>query len=147
MNSKEFKDHFSEEAKKGGFEKAFGGWIKDNKETIVVLDLQKSNYGDYYQLNIKIFIQGFWNTTYVKNKDLVKKEVGDIIGGEPKESSPIFHLDNLLTDEERISKLHYLFSCYIIPFTNNASTKSGIKELANREELHLTPAIKDELYK
>lgn len=78
MDSKEFKKLFGEVAKSNGFERAFGGWFKDSVESIVVLDLQKSNFGDYYEMNIKIYVQGIFGNSYSKNKDLVKKDTGDI---------------------------------------------------------------------
>lgn len=73
MNSKEFKGVFGDIAKNYGFESAFGGWFRDGNESIIVLDLQKSNYGDYYELNIKIYVQGMFGNNYFRNKDLVKK--------------------------------------------------------------------------
>lgn len=73
MNSKDFKGAFNQIARKYSFEKAYSGWFKESKECIAVLDLQKSNYGDYYELNIKIFIQGAFGSVYRKGKDLVKK--------------------------------------------------------------------------
>ena len=33
----------------------------------------KSNFGDYYELNIKIFIQGMFGNMCTRSKDLVKK--------------------------------------------------------------------------
>jgi len=73
MDTKEFKRLFDEVAKSHNFERAFGGWFKESHECIVVLDLQKSNYGGYYYLNLKIYIQGVFNKHYSKSKDLVKK--------------------------------------------------------------------------
>ena len=64
MESKEFKNVFEKVAKANNFEKAFGGWFKESTECIVVLCLQKSNFGDYYELNIKIFIQGMFGNKY-----------------------------------------------------------------------------------
>lgn len=74
MDSKDFKGAFNEIARKSGFEKACGGWFKESDECIAVLDLQKSNYGDYYELNIKLFVQGMFGNHYVKGKDLVKRQ-------------------------------------------------------------------------
>jgi len=44
MNNKEFKKLFGEIAKSSRFESAFGGRFKDSAESVIVLDLQKSNY-------------------------------------------------------------------------------------------------------
>lgn len=50
MENKEFKKMFNEVAKSYGFESSFGGWFKDSAEGIVVLDLQKSNFGNYFEM-------------------------------------------------------------------------------------------------
>jgi hypothetical protein len=68
MNSKEFKNLFGKVAESNGFERAFGGWLKESEDCIVVLDLQKSKYGDRYQLMIKIFVQGMFGNKYSKSK-------------------------------------------------------------------------------
>ena len=85
MDSKEFKNLFDTVAKANDFERAFGGWFKESSESIIVLDLQKSNFGDYYELNIKIFVQGIFGNKYTKSRDLVRKHTGDIFT--PKSSS------------------------------------------------------------
>ncbi len=38
----------------------------------------KNQILDYYELNIKIFIQGMFGNKYTRSKDLVKKNVGDV---------------------------------------------------------------------
>jgi Domain of unknown function (DUF4304) len=78
MDSKEFKKLFDQVAKANDFKKAFGGWYKETSECIAVLELQKSNFGNYYQLNIKIFIQGIFERTYSPNKDLIKSSMGHV---------------------------------------------------------------------
>lgn len=146
MNNKEFKNKFSNIAKSKGFESSFGGWFKESTECIVVLDLQKSNFGDYYEMNIKIYIQGMLGNDYVKNKDLIKKDTGDIFRRQPSEYRDVFDFDEPMDDEKRKKRLEQLFSEFIVPFTNKASSKSGIRELAEKGEINLLPAIKNELY-
>jgi hypothetical protein len=145
MNSKEFKIIFGEVAKTNGFEKSFGGWFKEGAECIIVLDLQKSNFGDSYELNIKIYVQGAFGSRYVRNKDLVKKDTGDIFRRQPPEYKDIFDFDEPMDDESRKGKLEKLFSGFIVPFTDKALSKSGIKELADKGEVTLLPAVLKEL--
>ena len=56
MESNDFKKIFGEVAKGNGFERAHEGWFKEFSDIIQVLDLQRSNYGPYFYLNIKVFI-------------------------------------------------------------------------------------------
>jgi hypothetical protein len=53
--------------------------------------------------------------------------------------------DDPMGDENRKEKLEELFSEFIVPFTDKASSKSGIKELANKGEIILLPAMKQSL--
>ncbi|MEY2650726.1 MAG: hypothetical protein RL608_1400 [Bacteroidota bacterium] len=145
MDSKDFKKVFGEVAKSNGFESAFGGWFKESAESIIVLDLQKSNYGDYYEMNIKVYVQGMFGNSYTRNKDLVKKDTGDIFRRQPPEYKDVLDFDTPLDDEKRKERLAKLFSEFIAPFTKRALSKLGIKELAETGEITLLPAVKKEL--
>ncbi len=145
MDSMEFKIFFDTTAKSKGFEKAYGGWFKESSECIVILYLQKSNFGDYYELNIKVFIQGMFGKKYTKNKDLVKKEIGNIFTRQPNQFRDVFDFDIAIEDSIRKQRLEILFNEFIVPYTDKTLTKNGIKECAKRGELSLLPAVKLEL--
>jgi len=148
MNSKEYKNTFNEIARKNGFEKAFGGWFKESTECTLVLELQKSNYGDYYEMNVKIFVQGVFGNRYVKNKDLAKKYMGDIFTRQPKELQDVLIFDEIqMKDAERISGTEKLFNEFILPFAQKAMTISGIKELESQGRIFILPAVEQELQK
>ncbi|HNA61579.1 MAG TPA: DUF4304 domain-containing protein [Rhabdochlamydiaceae bacterium] len=144
MNSKEFKALFNRVAEAYGFKACFGGWYKESKECIVVLDLQKSGYGNYYELNIKTYIQGVFGNHYEISKDLVKKDMGDIFTRQPTEYNDILDLDSPLGSEFRQQKLEGLFVNFIVPETNSTLTRAGIIEQASKGAF-LLPAIKKEL--
>jgi Domain of unknown function (DUF4304) len=145
MDSKEFKKSFNDIPKTYGFEKAFGGWFKVSPECIAVLELQKSNFGDYYELNVKIFIQGMFGNAYIKNKDLVKRDIGDIFTRQPNSFKDALDFDTSMEDSKRQERLEKLFSEFIVPFTTGALSKTGIRELADKGEIFLLPAVKQEL--
>ena len=145
MDSKEFKALFADIAKLNDFQKAFGGWYKESSECIVVIDLQKSNFGDYYEMNIKIYIQGMFGQNYSISKDLVKKDIGDVFRRQPQEYNSVFDFDKPIDDRMRHDNLKRLFSEFIVPFTNKALSMSGIKELATKEEIFLLPVVKEKL--
>lgn len=143
MDSKEFKKLFGEVAKSNGFESAFGGWFKDSAESIVVLELQKSSFANSNYLNVKVFIQGAFDRTYTPNKDLIKSSMGHITN--QIRDKEILDFDEPMDDEKRKEKLEQLFSKFIVPFSDKALSKSGIRELAEKGEITLLPAVKEEL--
>lgn len=127
MNSKEYKKTFNTIAQENGFEKAFEGWFMESRECILVLDLQKSNFGDYYEMNVKIFIQGAFGCKYVISKDLVKKDIGDIFTRQPPTLRNVLVFDDIqMTDEERIWNTQKLFREFVMPFAQKALSLRGI---------------------
>ena len=143
MDSKEFKNIFDGIAKTNGFSKAFGGWYKESGECIAILELQKSNFADSFYLNIKIFIQGAFGRTYTPSKDLVKSSMGHIT--HQIRDTDILDFDTSMDDVKRKERVENLFSEFIVPFTNKALSRSGIRELADKGEVFLLPAVKAEL--
>lgn len=143
MDSKEFKKIFGEVAKSNGFKSAFGGWFKESSESIVVLELQKSSFSNSNYLNIKVFIQGAFKRIYIPNKELIKSSMGHITN--QIRDKEILEFDTSIGEEKRNEDLAKLFSEFIVPFTDKALSKSGIRELADKGEITLLPAVKEEL--
>jgi hypothetical protein len=144
MDNKEFKNVFAEVAKLNSFHKAFNGWFKESAETIIVRNLQKSNFGNYYDLNIKIYVQGVFGNHYVRSKDLVK-DIGDLFRRQPREYNDVFDLDASMDDDRRRKRLKELFSEFISPFTDKASSRQGLREMEARGEIVLLQAVKEQL--
>lgn len=145
MSHDDFKKLFGDVAAKFGFERAYGGWFMESHETIIVLDLQKSNYGDYYYLNIKIYVQGLFGNRYRREKKLVKGDVGDVFTRAPTEYDEIFKMETGLDISDRANRLYQLFSEYIQPMITLASTRGGVLELGNSGRLYLLPAVRQAL--
>ena len=143
MDSREFKNIFDEIAKTNGFSKAFGGWYKESSECIAVLELQKSSFGNNYYLNIKIFIQGAFDRTYMPTKDLIKSSIGHITN--QIRDKDILDFDKPMSDTMCKQELENLFMESIKPFTDKALSKKGVKELEAQEKIFLLPAVKAEL--
>ncbi len=144
MEIKEFKKIFGEIAVENGFSEAFGGWYKESLECIAVLELQKSNFSNSFYLNIKIFIQNAFGSQYLLNKDLIESSTGHIMQQIRDED---FFDANAVSEDVLKEKLKNLFSNRITPFANNALSKNGIRELADKKQITLLPAVELELNK
>jgi hypothetical protein len=145
METKDFRKYFKSLAKKNGFESAFNGWLKESPECIFVIELMRSNFGNYYLLNIKIFVNGVFGKNHIVNKDMVKKEIGNIDRGEPKRFENALNLEFPMDDTAREMELEALFHDFLVPFSEKALTKRGIHELVEQGEIALLPAVKEEL--
>ena len=147
METWQFKSLFDEIAKMNSFKKDFGGWFTQSNECVLTLDLQKSNYANYYELNIKVYVHGMFGKEYIISKELIKKDTGDVFRRQPKEFNDVLDLDNPMIENLRKERLHSLFANFITPFTKMALSKSGIKKLAEDRAVILLPAVKAELSK
>jgi len=147
MEPKEFKALFSDVAEHYGYSRSFGGWFSESPECIFVLDLQKSNYGNYFELNLKIFVHGLFGKHYVTSKDLVKKETGDVFLRAPDTFQDTFDLDKQINRTERAQWLRSLFEEFIVPLTIQALTRSGLLKLGESGTVLLLPAVQNELIK
>jgi|LauGreDrversion4_2_1035121.scaffolds.fasta_scaffold326721_1 hypothetical protein len=145
MVNKDFKKQFGVLAKSNEFKNAFGGWYKESAECIVVLELQKSNFGYYYQLLIKIFIQGAFNRTYTIDRKLIKSSMGHVTTNETSNYTAVLDINEPMDDSVRKELLGELYQNHIVPLTDRALTRNGIKELAKNGEIFLLPAVKREL--
>jgi hypothetical protein len=145
MDSKEFKQFFGEIAKTYHFTPSFGGWFKESNECIAVLQLQKSNYGNHYEMNVKIYVQGMFGKSYSINKEMVKTSVGNIFCRQPNDFREAFDLDVQLEVSIRIVKIQRLFVEFAVPFTDSALSRDGIREMWAAGQIHLLPAVKKEL--
>lgn len=143
MNSKEFKNLFNTTAQANDFKKAFGSWYKESEECIVILELQKSSFADSYYLNIKIFIQGAFERTYLPNKELTKSSMGHIT--KQIRDKDVLDFTEPIDYEERKADLIKLFNEFIVPFTNKSLSRSGINDLVDQKAITLLPAVKEEL--
>lgn len=147
MDNKIFKKEFCTIAKQHGFKTAFGCCYKENSECIFVLELQKSNFGDYYELNMKTYIQGVFGQKYTINKDCFKKDIGDISNRPPRHFFSIFDLEAEISDKDRLEMLDAFFNHFVIPYSEKNLSVSGIRELAKAEEILLISTVKNELDK
>lgn len=145
MKNTELKKIFMVIAKEDGFYSAYGGWFKEFEELTQVIELQKSNYANYYYLNFKIFIQGIFGNVYVKNKRMVQPEMGNIFLRHPDNYSHLLDMRTPLSDSEREAGLRELFANFIMPLSNNTTSKEAIKALHAKGKLFVLGAVQEEL--
>ena len=82
---------------------------------------------------------------YTRSKDLVKKNVGDVFTRQPSDYSNVLDFDISMDDGKRIEKLESLFREFIVPFTDMALSRLGLRELAKEGKIFLLPAVKEGL--
>jgi len=142
-----FKQLFSEAAIAGGFTHIYGGWFRESPECMVVLDLQRSAFGQYFDVNIKVFVRGLFGESHARTKEMAKTLTGDVFVRPPERFRLALDLDEPMPWNERVQRVGGMFSEFINPLTSDALTRSGLVSLAARGLVHLLPAVREQLHK
>ncbi|UZO81489.1 hypothetical protein NBT05_03205 [Aquimarina sp. ERC-38] len=147
MDPKEFKKLYTTTIKLYSFKKKYHGYMIELEDSTLFLDLQRSNFGIYFDLNIRVFIEGAFDIFYKKNPDQIKKNIGSIFMRQPVEYDKFFRLENDLTDIERKTGLVKLFELVILPLKDKVKTYNDILRSINNKELKVLPPVQEELHK
>lgn len=145
MESKDLKKIIEEVAKRNCFKLVNSNWVKESEETILVLNLQKSNFSNKYYLNIRVFIKGLFDKFIKIDKTVLKNDTGDVFRRTPPEFDPVLDLENDIELSLRIEEIEKLFNSFIIPFSYDALSIKGLLDLYRRNQINLLPAVKDAL--
>lgn len=143
MDCKKLKKIVSEIASTLNYKSAFGGWYKQSNECIVVLELQKSQYGNLYYLNIKPFLDGFRENEYEISKKIFKNLPGNFPVRNPPGFETLLDLENNMSDEIRSSEINRVFKEFIDPYVDSLLTKKGIVMLYHNNQIFLFEPTKE----
>lgn len=146
MTEKHLVEMFDRHARASGFESRRGYWLLKSDECFVTLDLQQSRFGPYFEMNLKVFVQGLFGQRHLDSPKLAKN-TGDIFRRHPPAFADVFNLENKFSDEVRDARMHELFRDVIGPMSHRLLSRVGIGQLAKEkpDEIFLLPAVKKEL--
>lgn len=141
METREFKILFGSVAKEHGFTPAYGGWYLETPTGLFVLNLQKSNFGNYFELNLKLFLGLQLSSNGVELKKTVKSFSGDIFRRQPEEFREIFDLDAEISLADRRKLLEKLFAELIDRMASGFASQAEILRLRDEGVIFLLPTI------
>jgi hypothetical protein len=147
MEYRDLKFVFGEIALEHGFSRAGRGWLRETPVALLFLDLQRSNFGRYADLNIKLFLQ---NERVVVSPDvtrMLERKSGDVFLRQPKSYGAAFELDSRLDDFVRKGTIGQLFVGVVSRIVAACATPSGLLELRDEGSLYLLPAAEARLAK
>ncbi len=146
METKIFRRIFKRVALRYGFIFTSGVLHIEFDETITVVDLQKSDYGNYFYLNIKTFIKGSFGL-YDSVTSALKKLPGSIFQRCPAVYDEIFDLDLDNSEVDKDKQLSTMFEQYLQPYLVKVRSKRNIIDTyqSDPKSFFLLPAVKAEL--
>jgi hypothetical protein len=115
-----------------GFKRKGSDWYLDTKESIVVVNLQKSNYGQQYYINIGIWLKALGDSRYPpEHKCHVTIRAGDLSEEFSEEfSSKPSLLDlerTVMANDVRIEQLERLVRTGVLPWIRSCVTVAGLR--------------------
>jgi hypothetical protein len=119
-------DRFGRDA---GMELHRRAWYWRTEEVIVTCDLQKSQYGPSYYLNVGFYFRSIGNETHPKSSKCdIPMRAERLIGGQSG-LSELLDLDKPIADDDRSLRLYTLLSDRLTPQIKKGATVEGLKEM------------------
>lgn len=128
---------FDELAKRADFTKRSGSWYRRQADTISVLNLQKSQYGPSYYVNLGVWLSPLGDSgsppphhchVQTRLEALAPESERNAIGA-------LLTVDQTMTEAERQISLERLFELYILPFFDKLLSVAAVTDRYKRDGL------------
>jgi len=137
MNTKELQELFDNVLSPAGFRRRRDTWYKTNDDTIALVNLQKSQWGGQYYVNVALYIRDLGKAVSpAEYQSHIRTRLASIAGSEASAIEEALDLERTaLAAEERRSVLARALSAIAVPFLSERSTLSRLRDLNARGEL------------
>lgn len=130
-DSKLVKEALGAPLKEAGFKKKSDSWYLANDEVVLVVNIQKSQYGDQYYVNGGVALKSLGAAEFPKEHHChIRFRIEDVVLDEQeKEIESVFNLENeLLSEQQRKEEISRLIRDIALPILQGCSSESGIAE-------------------
>lgn len=114
-----------------GFKKKSDSWYWRNDEVVLLVNLQKSQYGDQYYVNCGVALKSLGAVEFPKEHHChIRFRLTAVVSDEERKGiEPVFDLENdSLSDHQRKDKISRLIRDIALPILNGCSSRDGITE-------------------
>lgn len=130
-DSKLVKEALGAPLKEAGFKKKSDSWYWSNDEVVLLVNLQKSQYGDQYYVNGGVALKSLGAAEFPKEHHChIRFRLTAVVSEEEsKEIESVFDLENeSLSDQQRKEEISRLVTDVALPILQACSSESGIGE-------------------
>ncbi|EKO5173772.1 DUF4304 domain-containing protein [Vibrio vulnificus] len=130
-DSKLVKEALGAPLKEAGFKKKSDSWYWSNDEVVLLVNLQKSQYGDQYYVNGGVALKSLGAVDFPKDYHChIRFRLTAVVSEEESKKIELaFDLENeSLSDLQRKEEILRLVKGVALPILKGCSTKSGIAE-------------------
>lgn len=134
-HSNAIREIFDKFARSENLEKRSGSWYQRGDDLITVLELQKSNFGDRYFVNIAIWLTAIEPASFPKeNKCHIRTRLTELV---PDASAVdgLLNLDTPLDDAQRVERLNQMFREQLNPILQTTTSLGKLGSLRGQEFL------------
>lgn len=120
---------FDEFGKAACCTKKAGSWYRRSDETIVVLNLQKSNYATSYYVNVAVWLLGLGEIDAPKeNKCHIRTRLDDLVPpGDEGRLTELLDLERPLVEVARREELLGLLREHLLPLVEGSASIEGLR--------------------
>src|ERR1700683_2441378 len=121
---------------KAGFKRKGKVWYVDNAETFSLLELQKSNYGDQYYINLAVFVKKLGSNPFPKEHQChVRGRLTSLLK-DKSDAEKSLDLENVsIPMEKRIASVSSMIKDIALPLLSEMRSMGGIKRLLIENKL------------
>ncbi len=130
-DSKLVKEALGAPLKEAGFKKKSDNWYWSNDEVVLLVNLQKSQYGDQYYVNGGVALKSLGSADFPKEHHChIRFRLEDAMSAEKeKYVQSVFDLENdSFSDQQRKKEISRLVEDVALPILKGCSSESGIAE-------------------
>jgi hypothetical protein len=122
---------------RAGFQKKSGAWYRRQTDTIAVVELQKSQYGAQYFINVALWLLHIADAKYPKEQSChLRTRLTRLIPDEEERLKAFLDLDDpSMSEGERRAGLLELLQTRLLPLLEACSTLRGIRSLEEKDLL------------
>jgi len=126
--STSIKSGFEQPLKNLQFVKKSGSWYADRQETVLVAELQRSDHGEKYYVNLAVWFKRFGDAKFPKEYQChIRIRLTSLMDGRIQKALDLE--DQAISDTERAAILQTAMQEQGIPFLERCSTLEGVKSL------------------
>ena len=116
--------------KESSGEKKSGGWYWRSDEVVAVVDLQKSQYGPKYYVNVAFWLRAVGDERWPKTwKSHIAMRIEDLPGVERDRVECLLDLESDVADEQRVDELSALLTTAVAPFIERGNSLVGLRSM------------------
>jgi len=131
MKANVIKSSLSSVLKEAGLRRKGSNWFWDTEDAVVVVNLQKSNFGDQYYVNLALWLRALGDAQEPKEQLCHVRLRATALDGEEQRywENEVFNLEHPLPDEDRASLIRSFMGDTVLPFLRAAAYLDGLRDM------------------